>query len=134
MMSFKRNEKDLQVPLGAVWLMNSIAECKGKQELYTRQSPQILKALVDIALIESTAASMFLRRQSGELHHLSHSGAVDAGEWKKKDNDIIRKNPDGTVEVILNLVEGQRQKLLFRQSIINGANSLFLILKSYAPA
>ena len=139
MMSFKRTEKDLQVPVGAVWLMNSIAECKGKQELYTRQSPQILKALVDIALIESAESSNriegvtidkrrlkplllghskprdrseeeiagyrkaldLIHRKHGsldvsaqairELHHLSHSGAVDAGEWKKKDNDIIGK-------------------------------------------
>ena len=30
-----------------------IAEAKGKQELYTRQSPQFLKALRDTAIIQS---------------------------------------------------------------------------------
>jgi Fic family protein len=35
-----------------------------------------------------------------ELHRLSHAETGDAGEWKKKDNEIIRRNPDGTVDVI----------------------------------
>ena len=148
MMSFRKTGKDLQLPLAAVWLMNSISEYKGKQELYKRQSPQILKALVEMALIESAESSnriegvtverkrlkplilghlkpqdrseeeiagyrkaldLIHRKHSSldispqtirELHRLSHTGAGDAGEWKKKDNEIIQKNPDGTVEVI----------------------------------
>jgi Fic family protein len=31
---------------------------------------------------------------------LSHAGAGDAGQWKKKDNEIIRKTPDGAIEII----------------------------------
>ncbi len=148
MMSFRKTGKDLQLPLGAVWLMNSISEYKGKQELYTRQSPQILKSLIEMALIESTESSnriegvtiekrrlkplilghskprdrseeeiagyrkaldLIHRKHNNldispqiiqELHHLSHTGAGDAGKWKKKDNEIIRKKPDGTVEII----------------------------------
>lgn len=57
MMSFRKTRKDLALPLGAVWLMNSISEYKGKQELYVRQFPQILKALVEMALIESAESS-----------------------------------------------------------------------------
>src|SRR3990167_4075248 len=55
MSSFEKSEKNL--PLGAVWLVSSIAEYKGKQELYSKQSPQILKALVEMALIESAESS-----------------------------------------------------------------------------
>ena len=55
MNSFKRD--NVELPLGAVWLMNSIAEYKGKQELYAKQSPQVLKALVEMALIESAESS-----------------------------------------------------------------------------
>ena len=55
MHSFKEKDSDYCLPLGAVWLMNSISEYKGKQELYTRQSPQILNALVKTALIEKNA-------------------------------------------------------------------------------
>ena len=35
-----------------------------------------------------------------ELHRLSHAETGGAGQWKRKDNDIIRKNPDGSVELI----------------------------------
>lgn len=33
------------VPMSTTWLLNDLAEAKGKQELYTRQSPQVLKSL-----------------------------------------------------------------------------------------
>ena len=55
MNSFKN--ETVKLPLGSVWLMNSISEHKGKQELYTKQSPQILKSLVEMALIESAESS-----------------------------------------------------------------------------
>ena len=155
MMSFKKQGRDLQLPLGAVRLMNSISEYKGKQELYAKQSPQILKTLVEIALIESAESSnriegVTVDRQRlkpliighsrprdrseeevagyrnaldlihkkhknleitaetiKELHRLSHAETGDAGHWKTKNNEIIRKNPDGTVEVIFKPLEAQ---------------------------
>ena len=55
MNSFKKEKVNL--PLSTTWLMNSVSEYKGKQELYTRQSPQILKTLVEMALIESSESS-----------------------------------------------------------------------------
>ena len=55
MHSFKNDKVDL--PMGAVWLLTSISEYKGKQDLYTRQSPQVLKTLLEIALIESAESS-----------------------------------------------------------------------------
>ncbi len=148
MMSFRKTGKDLQLPLAAVWLMNSISEYKGKQKLYTRQSPQILKSLVEIALIESAESSNriegvtieksrlrpliighskpkdrsedevagyrkaldLIHKKHGsmditpqticQLHLLSHGQTGDAGQWKKKDNEIIRKNQDGTIDIL----------------------------------
>ena len=148
MNSFRKTEKELQLPLGVVWLMNSIAEYKGKEELYIRQSPQMLKTLIEMALIESAESSnriegvvieerrvkplilghskprdrseeevvgyrkalnLIHRKHNSldispqtilELHRLSHTGSGDAGEWKKRDNEIIRKQSDGTIEVI----------------------------------
>ena len=55
MNSFKR--ENIELPLSAVWLTNSIAEYKGKQELYAKQSPQVLKTLLEAALIESAESS-----------------------------------------------------------------------------
>ena len=43
MMTFRRGLRDFKLPLSTVWLMSDIAEAKGRQELYTKQSPQILK-------------------------------------------------------------------------------------------
>lgn len=148
MMSFRKAGKKLQLPLGAVWLMNSISEYKGKQELYARQSPQMIKALVEMALIESAESSnriegvtiernrlkplilghsqprdrseeevagyrkaldLIHRKHNSleiapqtikELHRLSHANAYDTGQWKNKDNEIIRRKHNGTVEVI----------------------------------
>lgn len=45
------------VPMVTTWALSELAEAKGKQELYTRQSPQKLKALREHALIESTVSS-----------------------------------------------------------------------------
>ena len=40
MMTFRNHRlRDLAVPMGTNWLLNDLAEAKGKQELYTRQSP-----------------------------------------------------------------------------------------------
>jgi Fic family protein len=49
--------RDFAVPMSTAWLLNDIAEAKGKQELYTRQAPQVLKALREMALIQSTESS-----------------------------------------------------------------------------
>lgn len=55
MNSFKND--NIKLPLGSVWLMNSVSEYKGKQELYAKQSPQVLKTLLETALIESAESS-----------------------------------------------------------------------------
>jgi Fic family protein len=39
-----------QIPTATVWLLNDLAEYRGKQELFTRQSPQRLKALIESAV------------------------------------------------------------------------------------
>ncbi len=55
MNSFKADTP--KIPAGAVWLLSDISEYKGKQELYTKQSPQVLKSLAEMALIESAESS-----------------------------------------------------------------------------
>lgn len=58
MMTFRKiSKEDLKLPLDTVWLLNSISEYKGKQELYIKQSPQVLRSLVEMALIESVESS-----------------------------------------------------------------------------
>lgn len=58
MNSFRDNRLcDYEIPMGTAWLLTDIAEHKGKQELYSRQSPQVLKALHDSATIQSVESS-----------------------------------------------------------------------------
>lgn len=57
MMTFRKNLQDLKLPLSSVWLLNDIAEAKGRQKLYTKQSPQILKALREMAMVQSVESS-----------------------------------------------------------------------------
>lgn len=58
MMSFRGNRlAEMQLSLGTVWLLEKLAESKGKQALHKKQSPQILKALREMALVESTESS-----------------------------------------------------------------------------
>jgi Fic family protein len=45
------------VPTSTVWYLTDLAEAKGRQQLFTRQSPQRLKALREHAMIESAVAS-----------------------------------------------------------------------------
>jgi len=45
------------VPGNTSWYLSDLGEFRGKQELYTRQSPQRLKTLREHALIESAVSS-----------------------------------------------------------------------------
>jgi Fic family protein len=45
------------VPMSTSWLIADLAEAKGKQELFTKQSPQKLKILREHAVIESAVSS-----------------------------------------------------------------------------
>lgn len=43
--------------MSTAWYLSDLAEAKGRQQLFTRQSPQRLKALREHAMIESAVAS-----------------------------------------------------------------------------
>ena len=58
MMSFRGTRlQDTRLPLSTVWLLESLAESKGRQQLFERQSQQLLTTLREMALIESTESS-----------------------------------------------------------------------------
>src|SRR3954464_7148564 len=45
------------VPMSVAWYLADLGEARGRQELFTRQSPQRLKALREHAMIESAVSS-----------------------------------------------------------------------------
>ncbi len=49
--------REFKLPLSTVWLMSDIAESKGRQELYTKQAPQLLQALREMAMVQSVESS-----------------------------------------------------------------------------
>ena len=58
MKSFRwKSPSEISVPLNVTWLLGSVMECKGRQELFERQRPEVLRTLREIALIESTESS-----------------------------------------------------------------------------
>ncbi len=172
MNSFKRTGKDIQLPLAAVWMMNSISEYKGKEDLYTKQSPQVLKVLVEMAMIESAESSnriegvtvdrerlkpliighskprdrceeelagyrkaldLIHKKHDGlvispqtiqELHRLSRLDTGDAGQWKKKNNEIIKKHSNGRVEVVFTPLEADKVPDAMKQLCLAYQDSL----------
>lgn len=58
MLTLKRfSAKALSVPAMTSWYLADLGEAKGKQELFTKQSPQKLKVLREHAIIESSVSS-----------------------------------------------------------------------------
>jgi Fic family protein len=57
-MSFRGGRlRDAAIPTSTVWLLTDIAEAKGRQDLHARQSPQVLRALREQALVQSAESS-----------------------------------------------------------------------------
>jgi len=46
-----------QIPIASIWLLNDLAEYRGKQELFTKQAPQKLAKLKEHAIMESAVSS-----------------------------------------------------------------------------
>lgn len=47
----------IAIPTGTAWHLSDLGEYRGKQDLYTRQSPQRLKSLREHAMIQSAVSS-----------------------------------------------------------------------------
>jgi Fic family protein len=105
MMTFRNNRlRDFAVPMSTNWLLNDLAEAKGKQELYTRQAPQLLKALRETALVQSvessnriegvTVAADRLRRLLKEMKTTGQVICIGRGpgaKWQKRKEGHIPK-------------------------------------------
>lgn len=58
MKTFEQFEQQIEtIPLTTSWYLADLGEMRGRQELFTRQSPQKLKVLREHALIESAVSS-----------------------------------------------------------------------------
>ena len=74
----------LTIPTRTSWYLADLAEARGKQELFTRQSPQKLKVLREHALIESAVSS---NRIEGVEVDRSRIGTLIFGKPALRDRD-----------------------------------------------
>src|SRR5713101_9338683 len=72
------------VSIRTTWYLTDLAEARGKQELFTRQSPQRLKVLREHALIESAISS---NRIEGVEVDKSRVGTLIFGKPSLRDRD-----------------------------------------------
>lgn len=138
--------KGLQFTAEHISTLKKIGECKGRQKLYTEQTPEVLKSLQQVAMIESSECSnrlegitapharveALVKRSANPMNrpeqeiagyrdalNLIHESAEhmpfteniilqlhatiyrylpeQGGRWKRTDNEIVERNPDGTV-------------------------------------
>src|SRR5262245_32844436 len=72
------------IPIATSWYLADLGEAKGKQELFTKQAPQKLKALREHALIESAVSS---NRIEGVEVDEERVGTVVFGKALLRDRD-----------------------------------------------
>jgi Fic family protein len=79
----------LTLPTRTTWYLTDLAEARGKQELFTRQSPQKLKVLREHALIESAVSS---NRIEGVEVEKSRVGTLMFGKpaLRNRDEEEVR--------------------------------------------
>ena len=85
MKTFHQFERRIEaIPLATSWYLADLGEARGKQELFTRQSPQRLKVLREHALIESAVSS---NRIEGVQIEQARIGTVVFGKSSLRDRD-----------------------------------------------
>jgi Fic family protein len=106
------SEKTESIPLSTVWYLSDLAEARGKQDLFTKQSPQKLKALREHALIESALSS---NRIEGVTIERTRVKPVlqDRGQLRDRDEEEVRAYRDA-----LNLIHEQHSKLSISEKTI----------------
>src|SRR5437773_8115937 len=72
------------IPTTTAWYLADLGEARGRQELFTQQSPQKLKVLREHALIESAISS---NRIEGVTVDQSRIGTVVFGRSRLRDRD-----------------------------------------------
>jgi Fic family protein len=90
MMSFRGTRlQDTKLPLSTVWLLETLAESKGRQQLFEKQSPQALKTLREMALIESTESSNRIEGVTVERDRLRPLVLGNARPRDRSEEEII---------------------------------------------
>jgi Fic family protein len=82
--------KNISVPSATSWYLADLGEFRGKQELYTRQSPQRLKTLRQHAIIESAVSSNRIEGVTVAPRRVSELLAVSKPLFRDRDEEEVR--------------------------------------------
>jgi Fic family protein len=106
------------IPLITTWELSELAEMKGHQELYTKQSPQRLKRMREFSMIESAVSS---NRIEGVSIDEKRIGSVLLGNTSLRDRneEEIRGYRNA-----LDLIHNQSDKLLLTAETIRRFHAL----------
>lgn len=100
------------IPVATTWYLADLGKALGKQELFTKQSPQRLKVLREHALIESAVSS---NRIEGVEVEPSRVGTIIFGKphLRDRDEEEVRGYRDA-----LKLIHDQANQLAFSEETI----------------
>ncbi|MBU2591825.1 MAG: Fic family protein, partial [Nitrospinae bacterium] len=107
-----------QIPTATVWLLNDLAEYRGKQELFTKQAPQKLAKLKEHAIIESAVSSN--RIEGVEIEH-KRIGTVVFGKGLLSDRN---EEEVRGYQAALALIHSDSAKIKISSSTIKKLHSL----------
>lgn len=82
--------RNLHIPTTTAWYLSDLGEFRGKQELYTKQSPQRLKVLREHALIESAVSSNRIEGVSVEASRIREVLVSPKPLFRDRDEEEVR--------------------------------------------
>lgn len=84
------SDAKVAIPASTSWYLDTLGEFRGKQELYTRQSPQRLKVLRAHAMIESAVSSNRIEGVSMETSRIQSVLVATKPLFRDRDEEEIR--------------------------------------------
>src|SRR5438105_12210395 len=116
--TLQRLAKESNIPTTTAWYLADLGEARGKQELFTKQSPQKLKVLREHALIESAVSS---NRIEGVEVEQARVGTIVFGKAAllDRDEEEVRGYRDA-----LNLIHTRGSALPIAEDTIRHLHSL----------
>ena len=119
MMTLRRmSSGEPNVPAAVAWALADLGEARGKQELFTRQSPQRLKVLREHALIESAISSNRIEGVTIEQDRV-RPVVIGKGRLRDRDEEEVRGYRDA-----LRLIHERHAKLRVSEKTIRELHRL----------
>lgn len=112
------SHKPESIPMITSWYLADLGEARGKQELFTKQTPQKLKILRENALIESAVSSNRIEGVTVNQARV-HTIVFGKSHLQDRDEEEVRGYRNG-----LNLIHEQSAKLLVSEDTIRSLHKL----------